>query len=187
MDDRQLVLTIQSGDENAFALLLTRHTGRLLATIRPIVKDDDLADDLLQEVCIRILEKLRNRSYQETDRFLPWALRIARNLAIDSYRKKQRNPEIQAPANTQMLEQTHRTWENPEMNWCQSEDRQYVLRWIEELPAAQREVLLLRHYEQLSFREIAEQTNVSINTALGRMRYALINLRKIADRSAYVA
>ncbi len=185
--DRQLIEIFQNGDESAFAALLDRHRSRLLAIIRQIVRDEAAAEDLLQETCIRLLERLRKGSYAESDRFLPWALRIARNLAIDSYRRRQRSAEVPAPEQSHLLEQQYRTWETPEQLWCSTEDRTYVGQWIEQLPPAQREVLCLRHYEQLTFREIAERTNVSINTALGRMRYALINLRKLADQSAWSA
>ena len=187
LSDRQLIEHFQNGDERAFGLLFNRHRSRLLLTIRQIVKDEAHAEDLLQEASIRMLEKLRARSYAESDRFAPWAARIARNMAIDAYRRAQRAAEVPAPEQTYVLEQQYRTWETPEQNWCRSEDRGYVVQWIEQLPPAQREVLILRHYDQLTFREIAEKTNVSINTALGRMRYALINLRKMADQSAWTA
>ena len=185
--DRQLIELFQAGDEAAFATLLGRHRSRLMATIRQIIRDEAAAEDLYQDVCIRLLGRLRQRTYAESDRFLPWALRIARNLAIDTYRRHQRSAEVPAPEQPHQLEQQYRTWETAEQTWCRSEDCTYVSQWIEQLPPAQREVLLLRHYEQLTFREIAEKTNVSINTALGRMRYALINLRKYADQSAWSA
>jgi len=187
LTDRQLIEQFQNGDERAFGVLFNRHRSRLLLTIRQIIKDEAAAEDLLQDASIRMLEKLRTRSYAESDRFGPWAARIVRNMAIDAYRRNQRSAEVPAPEQTYVLEQQYRTWETPEQNWCRSEDCHYVVQWIEQLPPAQREVLMLRHYDQLTFREIAEKTNVSINTALGRMRYALINLRKMADQSVWSA
>lgn len=184
-DDSALIQTYVSGDERAFEELINRHRPKIMSTIMNIVKDREVAEDLFQEATIKIVDVLKQGRYDEKGKFLPWALRVARNLAIDQFRKEKRNPQISAGDNIQMLENLYSSGDRREREIIRSENTRMVREMIRELPAKQREVLIMRHYNGLSFKEIAELTDVSINTALGRMRYALVNLRKIADKKGY--
>jgi RNA polymerase sigma factor (sigma-70 family) len=182
MGDNELLSLYVSGSEEAFSHLVKRHKSKVYSTIYLIVRDQDESEDLLQDTFIKAIHKLRSGQYNEEGKFLPWILRIAHNMAIDKFRRKKRYP-------TTTLED-----ENPEVNSVRfSEDsfeqvkikeetHALLKRLIEQLPDTQREVLVMRHYGELSFQEIADATGVSINTALGRMRYALINLRKRMDQ-----
>lgn len=166
------------GNEEAFAELLKRHQNRVFSTVYLIVKDQYVAEDLVQEVFIKAVKTIKSGKYNEEGKFLPWVLRIAHNLAIDHFRKNKRYPMIVMEDGSNVfntLEFSEGSIENAQIK----EDTYNQLKnLIKELPDSQREVLVMRHYMQMSFQDIAEATGVSINTALGRMRYALINLRK---------
>jgi RNA polymerase sigma-70 factor (ECF subfamily) len=164
-DDASLVQRALAGDERAFEHLLKRHRTKLMASILQVVPCRDTAEDV----------------YQEKGKFLPWALRIVRNLAIDQFRRQKRSPQVNVGENTAFLDQLHRTDANPEKRAVQNENKRTVRRLIRNLPQPQREVLIMRHYNNLSFKDIARLTDVSINTALGRMRYAMANLRRMAE------
>jgi RNA polymerase sigma-70 factor (ECF subfamily) len=182
VSDSQLISLYKNGNEDAFTELVTRHKNKIFTTIYMIVKDHDLAEDLLQETYVKVVNTVKSGRYNEEGKFLPWVTRIAHNLAIDHFRKAKRYPTI-------VLEDGSNVFNSLEFSEDSIEDRQIkedthtLLReLIQELPDSQREVLMMRHYMQMSFQEIAEATDVSINTALGRMRYALINLRKRMDK-----
>ena len=185
--DSELVSGYQNGNEKAFEVLLHRHKSRVYTAIYLIVKDRYIAEDLLQETFIKAINTIRGGRYNEEGKFLPWISRIAHNLAIDHFRKEKRYPEI-------VLEDGSRLLNSMEFAEDSAEDKQMLkdtaarLRgFIKELPTEQKQVLIMRHFLKMSFQEIAERTGVSINTALGRMRYALINLRKemIKNHLAY--
>jgi len=185
--DSELVSGYQNGNEKAFEVLLHRHKSRVYTAIYLIVKDRYIAEDLLQETFIKAINTIRGGRYNEEGKFLPWISRIAHNLAIDHFRKEKRYPEI-------VLEDGSRLLNSMEFAEDSAEDKQMLkdtaarLRgFIKELPTEQKQVLIMRHFLKMSFQEIAERTEVSINTALGRMRYALINLRKkmIKNQLAY--
>ncbi len=176
--DSQLVSLYQTGNEEAFEMLLHRHKSRIYTAIYLIVKDRYVAEDLLQETFIKAINTIKGGRYNEEGKFLPWISRIAHNLAIDYFRRDKRYPEV-------VLEDGHRVFDSVQFAAESFEDVQVMrdtktaLRtFIKELPDEQKQVLIMRHYLQMSFQEIADKTGVSINTALGRMRYALINLRK---------
>lgn len=176
--DRELVSRFQQGNEKAFEMLLQRHKSRVYTGIYLIVKDRYKAEDLLQETFVKAIQTIRGGRYNEEGKFLPWISRIAHNLAVDSFRRNKRYPEIR-------LHDGSRVFDAMEFSEHSEEDRQMVREThanlrelIRQLPEEQRMVLVLRQYLGLSFQEIADRTGVSINTALGRMRYALINLRK---------
>jgi RNA polymerase sigma-70 factor (ECF subfamily) len=187
LSDSQLVLQYQDGNEGAFEVLLHRHKSRVYTAIYLIVKDRYLAEDLLQEAFIKAINTMKGGRYNEEGKFLPWICRIAHNLAIDHFRRSKRYPEV-------VLEDGSRVFNSIEFAETSYEDAE-VLRetksrlrdLIKGLPVEQKQVLIMRHYLDMSFQEIAEKTGVSINTALGRMRYALINLRKkmIKNHIAY--
>ncbi len=178
LDDSQLLSAYVKGDEEAFAELVGRHKDRVFTTILLIVKDRYLAEDLMQEVFIKAIRTLKSGKYNEEGKFLPWILRIAHNLAIDQFRKDKRYPTIVMEDGSSVFNTLEFSEESIENKQIKQDTYNLLKKYIQELPEAQKEVLVMRHYMQMSFQEIADVTGVSINTALGRMRYALINLRK---------
>lgn len=185
IDDSELLSQFQKGNDRAFERLLNRHKSRLYTAIYLIVKDRYVAEDLLQETFVKAINTIRDGRYNEEGKFLPWIGRIAHNIAIDYFRKRKRYPEI-------VLEDGEMVFNSMEFAEGSAEEKQILedtkarLRSvIKELPSEQRQVLIMRHYLKMSFQVIADKTGVSINTALGRMRYALINLRKKLQPIAY--
>lgn len=181
ISDQQLVKQYVEGNVACLEMLIERHKERLFTTIYLIVKDTYIAEDLFQETFIKIIRNLKKRKYNEEGKFLPWAMRIARNMAIDYFRKKKRMPTVTGSEGEDVFRKLKISTENREQEIIRSEKEDQVRYFINKLPEEQREVLILRHYGELSFKEIAAMTDVSINTALGRMRYALNNLRKMME------
>jgi RNA polymerase sigma factor (sigma-70 family) len=178
LSDSQLLTLYKNGNGDAFAQLVERHKNKIFTTIYLIVKDQYIAEDLFQETFIKVINTIKSGRYNEEGKFLPWVQRIAHNLAIDHFRKAKRYPTIIMEDGSSVfntLEFTEESWENVQIR---NDTNAMLKRFIKELPDTQREVLIMRHYMEMSFHEIAESTGVSINTALGRMRYALINLKK---------
>ena len=178
LNDSELLSAYVKGNEEAFAELVNRHKDRVFTTILLIVKDRYLAEDLMQEVFIKAIKTLKSGKYNEEGKFLPWILRIAHNLAIDQFRKEKRYPMIVMEDGSSVFNTLEFSEESIENKQIKQDTQNLLKRLIQELPESQKEVLVMRHYMQMSFQEIADVTGVSINTALGRMRYALINLRK---------
>lgn len=176
--DSELIAQYRNGNDAAFDLLVDRYQSKLYTTIFLIVKDQPIAEDLLQEVFIKVVKTLNSDKYNEEGKFKPWVMRIAHNLAIDHFRKSKRYPTIQMEDGSNIFNSLRFAEETIEDRQMRDETVELVKRLIEELPEAQKQVLVMRHYLDMSFQEIADQTGVSINTALGRMRYALIHLRK---------
>jgi RNA polymerase sigma-70 factor (ECF subfamily) len=185
--DSQLVSLYQQGNEEAFEMLLHRHKSRLYTAIYLIVKDRYVAEDLLQETFIKAVNTIRDGRYNEEGKFFPWISRIANNLAIDHFRKNKRYPEIVLEDGSRVFNSLEFVAESEEDRQLMKDTRSRLRSLIKELPEEQKQVLIMRHFLKMSFQEIAERTEVSINTALGRMRYALINLRKkmIKNHIAY--
>ena len=181
--DCELIQLYKSGNEQAFELLLNRHKNKIYTTIYLIVKDECVAEDLLQETFIKAIKTIKSGRYNEEGKFLPWISRIAHNMAIDYFRKQKRYPTIVMEDGNNVFNTLDFAEESYEERQIKNETHAQLRELIQMLPKAQREVLLMRHYMQMSFQEIAELTDVSINTALGRMRYALINLRKLMNQS----
>lgn len=177
--DNQLILAFHNGDMPALESLIHRYKDKLFSSILFMVKDKYLAEDLFQETFIRIIDTLRSKRYNEEGKFLPWALRIAHNLCVDHFRKVKRTPTILTSDDKDIFELIHVVEENAEQKMMRSQSHDKMHRMLDQLPEEQREVIVLRHFGDMSFKEIASVTNCSINTALGRMRYGLINLRKI--------
>ena len=176
--DQELIARFLAGESLSFDALIRRHKSRIFSAILLIVRDRVAAEDVLQDTLLKIYAIMRDGKYKEEGKFLPWALRIAKNMAIDYFRREKRSPEVRSDM---LNESAWKTTETIEHIVCRREDKQNVRHLISLLPRAQREVLIMRHYQDMSFKEIAGVTNVSINTALGRMRYALLNLRRLAD------
>jgi RNA polymerase sigma-70 factor (ECF subfamily) len=178
-EDHELVLEFAAGNEDAFNTLMSRHQNRIFTTIFFIVKEREMAEDLFQETMIKIIRLIQADKYDEKGKFISWAVRIARNLAIDHYRKERRGPDIQHENDQyDIFNQVSQHEESIEDKIIQEEGAQYVRDLIKQIPEKQREVLIMRHYANMSFKEIADVQGVNINTALGRMRYALLHLRK---------
>jgi RNA polymerase sigma factor (sigma-70 family) len=185
--DSELVSLYQNGNEAAFETLLHRHKSRLYTAIYLIVRDRYVAEDLLQDTFIKAVNTIREGRYNEEGKFLPWISRIAHNLAIDHFRKNKRYPEIVLEDGSGLLNSMDFSEDSFESKQIMKDTAGRLRDFIKELPVEQKQVLIMRHYLKMSFQEIAERTGVSINTALGRMRYALINLRKkmIKNQLAY--
>lgn len=179
LSDTQLVLFFQDGDMSAFEKLIARYKDKLYSSILFLVKDKYLAEDMFQETFIRIIDTLRNKRYNEEGKFLPWAMRIAHNLCVDHFRKVKRTPAILTGDNQDIFEVINVVEETAEQKMMRRQSNDKMYKMLEQLPEEQREVIVLRHFGDMSFKEIAGLTNCSINTALGRMRYGLINLRKM--------
>ena len=177
-EDGVLITSYRNGNEAAFNLLVDRYQSKVFTTIFLIVKDQDVAEDLLQDVFVKVLHTLNSDKYNEEGKFQPWVMRIAHNMAIDYFRKAKRYPTILLEDGSNLLNSLSFAEDSSEEQRIKEETLAWVRDLIEELPEAQKEVVILRHYMDMSFQEIAEQTGVSINTALGRMRYALNHIRK---------
>ena len=177
--DTQLVKAFQQGQGQALEVLVNRYKDKIYSSILFLVKDKYLAEDLFQDVFIKVIDTIRNNRYTEEGKFLPWALRIAHNLCVDHFRKVKRSPAIKTSDDRDIFEVLNMNDESPETKMMQGQSHDRVRRLVDMLPDEQREVIVLRHYADLSFKEIAQMTNCSINTALGRMRYGLINMRKM--------
>ncbi|MFZ9695017.1 MAG: RNA polymerase sigma factor [Chitinophagaceae bacterium] len=177
--DLELVRLFQEGNLQAMEILVLRHKDKLYTSIFFLVKDSYLAEDIFQDVFIRIIDTVRAGRYTEEGKFLPWAMRIAHNCCVDHFRKVKRNPVIRNSENQDLFEVLSFTEENAETSMIKQQTHDRIYSLLMQLPEDQREVIILRHYADMSFKEIAKATDCSINTALGRMRYGLINLRKM--------
>lgn len=182
MSDQELVSLYLSGQEKALAMLINRHKDKMFTSVYMLVKDRAMAEDILQDAFVKIVTTLKSGRYNEEGKFIQWAMRIARNLVIDHFRKAKKMPMVNDSEGNDVFSYLNVHEENQEEFVIRTEKESKIRRLIEELPAEQREVLVLRHYAELSFKEISDLTNVSINTALGRMRYALNNLRKLIEQ-----
>ncbi len=183
VSDSKLILLYKNGNEAAFEQLVNRHKSKIYTTIYLIVKDNYIAEDLLQETFIKVINTVKGGKYNEEGKFLPWILRIAHNLAIDHFRKEKRYPTIVMEDGSNVFNTLKFSEDSIESVQIRKDTHTKLRQLIQELPEAQKEVLIMRHYMQMSFQEIADATDVSINTALGRMRYALINLRKKMEKN----
>ena len=184
--DHELIVLINRNDEVAIATFLNRYKNKFYTTVYFIVKDHYVADDIFQDGCIKIIHLIRNGKYNEDGKFLPWAMRIIRNLAMDYLRHEKRLPKITFPDGTDIFSVLEFE-DSPVMDEIHLEKTgNQAKEMLLKLSHEQREVITLRIFGKLSFNEIAEITNVSVNTALGRMRYGLINLRKAMEEKGVV-
>ncbi|MGB5205833.1 RNA polymerase sigma factor [Eudoraea sp.] len=182
INDSELVRDYISGDEKALEVLINRHNQRISSFIYSKVMDRDITEDIFQDTFIKVIKTLKKGSYSEEGKFLPWVMRIAHNLIIDHFRKNKRMPKFEGTDDFNIFSVIGDDKLNVEKQIIKDQIDSDLGSLIEELPDDQKEVLLMRIYKDMSFKEISENTGVSINTALGRMRYALINLRKIIER-----
>lgn len=182
LPDALLVRDYINGNENALAVLINRHQSKIYGFIYSKVLDRDLSDDIFQDTFIKVIKTLKSNSYNEEGKFLPWVMRIAHNLIIDFFRKNKKMPlhrETEDFSVFSIMTDDTLTIEN---QLIANQVELDIKKLIEELPEDQKEVLVMRMYQDMSFKEISELTGVSINTSLGRMRYALMNLRKVIDK-----
>ncbi|GMN05366.1 sigma-70 family RNA polymerase sigma factor [Croceitalea sp. MTPC5] len=182
IDDSILVSNYVAGDEKALEVLINRHNQRITSFIYSKVLDRDITEDIFQDTFIKVIKTLKRGSYNEEGKFLPWVMRIAHNLIIDHFRKNKRMPKFEGNDDFNIFSVIKDDKLNAEKQLIKDQIDSDLTLLIDELPDDQREVLMMRIYKDMSFKEISENTGVSINTALGRMRYALINLRKIVDK-----
>ena len=187
ISDKELICNYLKGDESSLEKLIRRHKRKVYAYIIMIVKDDQLADDLFQDTFIKVINTIRVGSYKEEGKFIQWVMRIAHNLIIDYFRKDKRIPVIDnVKDDFDIFEKVRISDPSVEERMITEQIHEDVRTLIELLPPDQKQVLTMRHYYNMSFKDIAEATDVSINTALGRMRYALINLRKLIKEKKLV-
>ena len=184
VSDSELVTLYIRGNEKAFEKLVQRHKSRIYTTIYLIVKDQYVAEDLLQDTFIKAVDTIKSGRYNDEGKFLPWIIRIAHNLAIDYFRRDKRYPNVVFEDGSSVFNTLDFAEDSVESVQIRQETHEQLREMIQRLPDVQKQVLIMRHYEDMSFQEIADATGVSINTALGRMRYALINLRKQFNQRA---
>ncbi|ADY30548.1 MULTISPECIES: RNA polymerase sigma factor [Cellulophaga] len=182
IEDSVLVKKYINGDEKSLEVLINRHNQRISSFIYSKVLDRDITEDIFQDTFIKVIKTLKKGSYSEEGKFLPWVMRIAHNLIIDHFRKNKRMPMFEGSDDFNIFSVISDDKLNAEKQLIKNQIDSDLKVLIEELPEDQKEVLLMRIYKDMSFKEISENTGVSINTALGRMRYALINMRKIIEK-----
>jgi len=180
--DALLVKNYVAGDENALATLINRHQSKIYGFIYSKISERDISDDIFQDTFIKVIKTLKSNSYNEEGKFLPWVMRIAHNLIIDHFRRTKKMPMFRETEEFSIFSIMSDNVPNIESQLINSQVENDLQKLIDELPQDQKEVLVMRIYQDLSFKEISEMTGVSINTALGRMRYALMNLRKVIEK-----
>ena len=183
LTDKQLINGYLEGNEKCFEVLLTRHKNKIYTSIYLFVKDHDLAEDIFQEVFIKIIDTLRRGKYNHEGKFLQWAMRISYNLCVDYFRRSKRRTKVSPSETFDIFDVLEVKDDNMETTIIKDQTYTAIKNLVDKLPPEQREVVILRHYADMSFKEIASLTRVSINTALGRMRYALINIRKMMEET----
>jgi RNA polymerase sigma-70 factor (ECF subfamily) len=181
LSDQELIQNYLKGDNASFETLIHRHKRKVYTSIVVMVKDNQLADDIFQDTFIKVIDKLHEKRYKEDGKFLGWVIRIAHNLVIDHFRKEKHFPMVRDTEEYNIFDRLDLLEESAQDAMEVKQSDKQLQELIDELPYEQKEVLILRHYCQMSFKDIAKSTNVSINTALGRMRYALIHLRKLIE------
>lgn len=187
VSDQELISGYLLGNHSSLEVLINRHKQKVFSYIQLVVHDKHLADDIFQDTFIKVINTMRTGAYKEEGKFIQWVMRIAHNLIIDHYRKASRLPVLEnSQDDGDVFDNLRITEDSIEDQMIVDQIHDDVRKLIEFLPEEQREVLMMRHYADMSFKEIAEQTDVSINTALGRMRYALINLRKLIEKKEII-
>lgn len=179
--DKELIVKYLEGNHKAFEILLNRHKSKIYTSIYLFVKDRDLAEDIFQDVFIKIIDTLRKGKYNHEGKFLQWAMRISYNMCVDHFRREKRRTKVSPSETFDIFDILESKDDNREQAMIKSQMHRNVRKLVDQLPPEQKEVVILRHYADMSFKEISQLTQVSINTALGRMRYALINMRKMVE------
>lgn len=182
INDAQLVSDYISGNERALSILINKHQSRLYGFIFSKIQDRDAANDIFQDTFIKVIRTLKRGNYNEQGKFLPWVMRISHNLIIDYFRKNNRMPKFKGKNDFDIFSVISDDSLNIENKIVDAQIEDHVRILLDELPEEQKAVIKMRIYQEMSFKEISESTGVSINTSLGRMRYGLINLRKMIDK-----
>lgn len=186
LTDQQLILLYNDGDACAMEILVNRHKDRIFTSIYLLVKDKYLAEDIFQDLFIKIIETLRTGKYKEENKFAQWAMRIGHNLCVDHFRKIKNKPVIRTSEGTDIFDVLNFEEPNIEDKMMKNQSSERIMKLVSQLPEDQREIIILRHFADLKFREISNILGCSVNTALGRMRYALLNLRKLIEEKQIV-
>ena len=179
LTDQQLIHLYLDGDSEALSSLIERYKDKIYTSIYLLVKDKYLAEDIFQDAFIKVIDTINGGRYTDEGKFLPWVMRIAHNLCVDHFRKVKRSPSIKTSDDHDIFEVLNFSEAGADEKMMQGQSHERVRKMLDMLPEDQKEVIVMRHYADLSFKEIAKLTDCSINTALGRMRYGLINLRKM--------
>jgi RNA polymerase sigma-70 factor (ECF subfamily) len=179
--DQQLIQRFIDGESHAMEMLVNRHKDRIFTSIYLMVKDKYLAEDIFQDLFIRIIETIREGKYKEENKFLYWAMRISHNLCIDHFRKVGGKPVIKTSDGNDIFEVINFSDPNAEENIIQAQTKDRIMKLVSQLPQEQKEIIILRHFANMKFQEISKVLDCSVNTSLGRMRYAILNLRKMID------
>ncbi len=182
LNDQELVRAYLEGNEKAFETLLLRHKRKVWSHVYLMVRDREITEDIFQEAFIKVVHTLKTGKYNEEGKFLPWVMRIAHNLVIDHFRRNKKMPLVRSNDDYDVFATISQPGKNVEQRMVNLQIDEDVRKLIDSLPDEQREVVIMRTYLGMSFKEISDQTDVSINTALGRMRYALINMRKLIKK-----
>jgi len=177
--DKELITEYLAGNDKSFEILLNRHKDKIFTSIYLFVKDKSKAEDIFQDVFIKIIDTLRKGKYNHEGKFVQWALRISYNMCVDNFRRSKRRTKVSATETFDIFDVLESGDDNMETTIMKTQMHDKLRYLVDKLPEEQREVVILRHYADMSFKEISQLTRVSINTALGRMRYALINMRKM--------
>ena len=180
LTDNELILGYKEGDYSCFEILLSRYQSKVYGYIISVVKDKDIADDIFQETFYKVIYTINSGVYKDENKFIHWVMRIAHNLIVDYFRRIGKMPIIPNRPDYDIIDTLKLHDDNVEHQIMRKQTNSNIRKLIKKLPPEQRRVVIMRHYGRLDFKEIAERTNVSINTALGRMRYAIINLRRLA-------
>jgi RNA polymerase sigma factor (sigma-70 family) len=181
LTDQQLIQVFITGEPYAMEVLVNRHKDRIFTSIYLLVKDKYLAEDIFQDLFIKIIETIRAGKYKDENKFVQWAMRIAHNQCVDHFRKTKGKPVIRTSDGSDIFDVLHFEDSNAEDNMIKLQNNERVMKLVSQLPEEQREIIVLRHFADLKFREISTILNCSVNTALGRMRYGLLNLRKMIE------
>lgn len=184
--DYELVQAYIAGEKDVFDILVHRHQQKLYNYINSVVKDKDASDDIFQDTFIKVVNVLRSGTYREEGKFVQWIMRIAHNLIIDYFRKEQKVKYVRSNDEVNVFDVIGNFEDSQETLMIKKQINKDIRNLVKQLPEEQRRVLIMRHYADMSFKEIAERTGVSINTALGRMRYALLNMRKMAEEKSLI-
>jgi len=186
LSDREIISLYINGQESALNIIITKHRRRIFGFILSKVKDKDTAEDIFQDVFIKIINSIKKGKYNEEGKFIVWAMTITHNLIMDFFRKKKKNRFLKPTSEFDIFDVLSDNSLNSEQQMIRSQVIDDLTKLIDNLPSTQKEVLKLRYYSNMSFKDIAEKCDISINTALGRMRYALINIRKIMNKNGVV-
>lgn len=181
LTDEQLVQLFIDGETQALDILIRRHKSRIFTSIYLLIKDKYLAEDIFQDLFIKIIENLRSKNYKEENKFLQWAMRIAHNLCVDHFRKLKKEPVIKTSDDRDIFDVLDFCEPNVEQRIMKNQTHSRVMLLVDLLPEDQREVIILRHFADMKFKEISDLLHCSVNTILGRMRYGLINIRKMLE------